>query len=150
MSTQRWCHPSDKRHPFRLWWDMLIYGVHWDCRKTRNPHICGDERSARTTAMTLDADPGLVNFRIELIQTAAVIVSALEDLDYGMADSSVMQETPEGFHQGQSRTIVNLILEERRRQDAKWGPKHHRMADWLVLIGEEYGEACKAYVDDLL
>lgn len=34
------------------------------------------------------------------------------------------------------------ILEERTRQDAKWGEQNHCPERWLVILGEEYGEAC--------
>ena len=92
--------------------------------------------------------PELVELRTELIQTAAVIVSALEDIDYGVAKA----HTTEGdnFIAGRTDLILAEILGERFRQDLKWGPQHHRIADWLAIIGEEYGEACMAYVDDLL
>ncbi len=91
--------------------------------------------------------PELVDFRKELVQTAAVIVSALEDIDFGEANT----ERYLGWHNAHSEHgILREIWEERRRQDLKWGPQHHRIADWLAIIGEEYGEACMAYVDDLL
>ena len=92
--------------------------------------------------------PELENIRTELIQTAAVIVSALEDIDYGVAKA----HTTEGddFIAGRTDLILAEILGERFRQDLKWGPQHHRIADWLAIIGEEYGEACMAYVDDVL
>ena len=96
--------------------------------------------------------PELEDFRKELIQTAAVIVSALEDIDYGVAHHDRLIEADRiiGVNRFQSTAIWDLIYRERRRQDEKWGPQHHRIADWLAIIGEEYGEACMAYVDDLL
>ncbi len=88
-------------------------------------------------------------FRTELIQTAAVIVSALEDIDYGSANASKLADNRlDGAFQVDE--ILRLIYNERLRQDLKWGPQHHRIADWLAIIGEEYGEACMAYVDDIL
>ena len=106
--------------------------------------------------------PELENLRAELIQTAAVIVSALEDIDYGEANVGRSLEQmarksvdhpylPTGeYTASQTDVILQLVRDERVRQDEKWGPQHHRMADWLAIIGEEYGEACMAYVDDLL
>ena len=97
--------------------------------------------------MRMMTRPEFEDFRKELIQTAAVIVSALEDIDHGEANL----ERYYGWHNAHSEHgILREIFEERRRQDEKWGPQHHRMADWLAIIGEEYGEACMAYVDDLL
>ncbi len=35
------------------------------------------------------------------------------------------------------------IMEERARQDAQWGEQNHTPEWWLVILGEEYGEACE-------
>ena len=35
---------------------------------------------------------------------------------------------------------------ERGRQDGLWGEQKHSPTNWLVILGEEYGEACKAAV----
>ena len=39
---------------------------------------------------------------------------------------------------------VQVVLKERERQDKKWGEQNHDIATWLEILGEEYGEACKA------
>lgn len=38
---------------------------------------------------------------------------------------------------------LQLIMEERARQDEKWGEQNHDPFVWLAILGEEYGEACK-------
>lgn len=40
--------------------------------------------------------------------------------------------------------VLSLILDERTRQDAKWGAQNHSPALWATLLGEEYGEFCEA------
>lgn len=40
--------------------------------------------------------------------------------------------------------ILQAILKERRRQDRKWGAQNHSPVEWLAILGEEYGESCKA------
>ena len=36
------------------------------------------------------------------------------------------------------------ILDERARQDQKWGEQqHHSRAEWAVILGEEFGEVCR-------
>lgn len=40
--------------------------------------------------------------------------------------------------------IIGKVLEERKRQDAKWGEQNHSSYVWASIIGEEYGEMCKA------
>ena len=39
---------------------------------------------------------------------------------------------------------IQDIKAERQRQDAKWGEQNHEAPTWLMILGEEYGEACKA------
>ena len=41
------------------------------------------------------------------------------------------------------------VLVERRRQDCKWGVQRHPPEWWLVILGEEYGEACQAALADM-
>lgn len=40
--------------------------------------------------------------------------------------------------------IIKKVLEERKRQDQKWGEQNHNAPVWGMIIGEEYGEMCKA------
>ncbi len=39
---------------------------------------------------------------------------------------------------------INDILAERIRQDGKWGEQNHDPSLWLVILGEEVGEASEA------
>jgi len=39
------------------------------------------------------------------------------------------------------------INKERNRQDKKWGEQNHHPLLWLAILGEEYGEACKAELE---
>ncbi len=46
---------------------------------------------------------------------------------------------------------VNVLKEidfERDQQDHKWGPQNHAPAHWLMILGEEVGEANKAALED--
>lgn len=42
------------------------------------------------------------------------------------------------------RRIIEKVLEERSRQDKKWGEQNHSAPVWGMIIGEEYGEMCQA------
>lgn len=42
------------------------------------------------------------------------------------------------------KKIIEKVLEERKRQDIKWGRTDHIAPVWGMIIGEEYGEMCKA------
>ena len=39
---------------------------------------------------------------------------------------------------------VNLVNDERNRQDAKWGIQNHAQSQWVGILGEEFGEYCQA------
>lgn len=39
------------------------------------------------------------------------------------------------------------MLAERKRQDAKWGEQNHDPFLYLTILGEEYGETCKAALE---
>ncbi len=45
------------------------------------------------------------------------------------------------------REIFQEIISERERQDNKWGEQNHNPFTWLTILGEEYGEACKAVLE---
>ena len=42
------------------------------------------------------------------------------------------------------RAILTDVVLERNRQQQKWGVQTHSIMEWLVILGEEFGEACKA------
>lgn len=45
---------------------------------------------------------------------------------------------------GIQEKIIGEVLRERQRQDTKWGEQNHTAPVWGMIIGEEYGEMCKA------
>lgn len=47
---------------------------------------------------------------------------------------------------GQAR-VIDAVLAERRRQDAKWGVQRHGPDGWLMILMEEVGEAAKAVLE---
>lgn len=44
----------------------------------------------------------------------------------------------------ETNSVLSEVQEERRRQDAKWGEQNHTQPEWLSILGEEFGEVCKA------
>ena len=42
------------------------------------------------------------------------------------------------------KTILAFVQDERDRQQKKWGIQTHSIPEWMTILGEEYGEACKA------
>ena len=44
-------------------------------------------------------------------------------------------------------TALRDVIAERKRQDAKWGEQNHDPFLYLTILGEEYGETCKAALE---
>ncbi len=44
--------------------------------------------------------------------------------------------------------IYQLIDKERERQIKLWGVQIHSLEKWAVILGEEFGEVCKAIYED--
>jgi len=40
-------------------------------------------------------------------------------------------------------SVYDEIQKERDRQDQKWGEQNHHPIEWLIILGEEFGEACR-------
>jgi hypothetical protein len=41
-------------------------------------------------------------------------------------------------------TALASVVQERNRQDEKWGEQNHDPIFWLGILGEEFGELCEA------
>ena len=52
------------------------------------------------------------------------------------------QDDPEGYEKlGKAYADIKI---ERVRQDSLWGEQNHHPMEWLSILGEEFGEVCKA------
>lgn len=45
------------------------------------------------------------------------------------------------------KDVLDVIVRERERQDKRWGEQNHDPFLWMTILGEEYGEACKAALE---
>lgn len=43
--------------------------------------------------------------------------------------------------------VISEVIEERERQNKKWGQQDHTPVEWCAILGEEYGEVCKAALE---
>ncbi|MCT4647589.1 MAG: MazG-like family protein [Carboxylicivirga sp.] len=43
--------------------------------------------------------------------------------------------------------IYREIVDERQRQDEKWGEQNHKPVEWCAILGEEVGEVNKAALE---
>lgn len=46
-----------------------------------------------------------------------------------------------------TRRVLEEVLQERLRQDAKWGVQNHDPPTWLMILGEEVGEVNQAALE---
>lgn len=46
--------------------------------------------------------------------------------------------------------ILQEVLQERERQQVKWGEQDHDPAIWLMILGEEVGEVNNAALEHLM
>ncbi|RPG60768.1 MAG: hypothetical protein CBD51_000290 [Flavobacteriales bacterium TMED191] len=44
--------------------------------------------------------------------------------------------------------IIEFFLNERSKQDSKWGEQNHDVFKWLAILGEEVGEINKAALEN--
>ncbi|MDO6384470.1 MazG-like family protein [Leptospira santarosai] len=43
--------------------------------------------------------------------------------------------------------IFKEIVDEREKQDLKFGPQNHHPVEWCMILGEEFGEVQKAALE---
>lgn len=43
--------------------------------------------------------------------------------------------------------VISEVVDERYRQENKWGQQNHSPAEYLMILGEEVGEANKAALE---
>lgn len=102
--------------------------------------------------------PDLRAYREELVQVAAVTVHALESFDRqaraqtlatGVQAADVLGgAVPDAdLDRAATRDVVAEVYAERRRQDARWGTQDHVPRVWLMILGEEVGEANQAALE---
>jgi len=43
--------------------------------------------------------------------------------------------------------FIDMVQQERERQDKKWGEQTHSLTGWFAILGEEFGEFAKEVVE---
>lgn len=81
--------------------------------------------------------PDLSAYRTELVQVAAATAQAVECLD----------RPHRGAGADATGAVLAEIHAERTRQDARWGEQNHPPEIWLMILGEEVGEANQAALE---
>ena len=83
-------------------------------------------------------------YRVELIQIAAVTLAMLQDDMNGSTEIKTQEE----FSAYDLGPFINAVMNERIRQEAKWGPQHHSKEKWLTILTEEVGEVARAILEN--
>ena len=92
-------------------------------------------RGATKTSMT---------YKTELIQVAAVALAAIQNFEQGSTELN--EETDKGFLE--LEYLLDAVREERRAQEIKWGYRTRPPDRWMVILGEEVGEANRAVLEE--
>lgn len=82
-----------------------------------------------------------MSYRDELVQVAAVAAAAIQCCDTG--SSSL-----DGAGLTSQLNIMSDIMEERKRQESKWGEQTHNSERWHTILSEEVGEVARAILDN--
>jgi hypothetical protein len=45
------------------------------------------------------------------------------------------------------KEVLAEVIAERDRQDRLWGIQDHKPGKWLAILGEEFGESCRAVLE---
>lgn len=45
-------------------------------------------------------------------------------------------------------SVWDEVSEEREQQDAKWDEQNHTPEHWMIILGEEFGEACESILEE--
>jgi len=81
-------------------------------------------------------------YRAELVQVAAVVFAMLQD---DMCGTTSLDNKDDATIPS---SIFNGVINERYRQEEKWGPQHHSKEKWLTILTEEVGEVARAILEN--
>lgn len=106
----------------------LYQKAHYAIALLDNPTLCQDKQ----IKVALDL------YRNKLIKLINLVLV--------MRKSLLSKEIKHSYLNKAATSFANLsaeITEERKAQHEKWGEQNHPIADWLMILGEEIGEANK-------
>jgi len=64
-------------------------------------------------------------------------------------DTALQTRTVDGRGRGvYLSAAITSVLEERKRQNAKWGAQRHSWPEWIAILTEEVGEASQETVQE--
>ena len=78
------------------------------------------------------------DLRSAALAVAALCVSIVEDIDYGTTYSTAPRRQP----------ILAEIGKVHRAKTLEWGTGHLEPLEWVAILGDEYGDLCKAAINE--
>ncbi len=78
------------------------------------------------------------DLRSAALAVAALCVSIVEDIDYGTTCSTAPKRQP----------ILAEIGKVHRAKTLEWGAGHLEPLEWVAILGDEYGDLCKAAINE--
>ena len=79
------------------------------------------------------------HYRADVIEHLQIVYKKAQERDALKARCAELEARLQGAPQ-----VYADIMAERKRQDEKWGVQRHHPTEWLSILGEEFGEVCKA------
>lgn len=56
--------------------------------------------------------------------------------------------SPKSGYVTTTTSVLREVMLERAKQDAQWGVQRHSPQGWLPILGEEFGEVCRAVCEE--
>jgi hypothetical protein len=78
------------------------------------------------------------DLRSSALAVAALCVSIVEDIDHGTTYSTAPRRQP----------ILAEIGKVHRAKALEWGTGHLEPLEWVAILGDEYGDLCKAAIKE--
>lgn len=47
-----------------------------------------------------------------------------------------------------NQKVLEDVVDERIKQNEKWGTQDHDWGDWMLILGEEFGETCEEMLNN--
>lgn len=108
------------------------------------------EKDAEERAMELMTVPSITSKNVDReVTSSAVEASEIAPItDYQRAIINNLTSIEDLFKNIFKNIGINnaiqAVIDERRRQDDKWGQQDHEPMAWMGILGEEFGELCEA------
>lgn len=108
----------------------------------------GERSEIHPSYVTLMERDGYVPKR-DIVDRVVAVLKADPNLGRLTAGyAPLYQTTAEQVLNSKRMRALSAIDRERDAQDKKWGAgRRHHPAHWLAILGEEFGEVCRAYHD---